>query len=99
MRPGQMLPSIEKLAEMFGASRGTVREALMNLASAGMVRIEQGRGASVSSPEVDNILSSVIWGTALESVSTAEIVQARIAVESHAVVLAASNASSTEIAN
>lgn len=99
MRPGQMLPSIEKLAEMFGASRGTVREALMNLASAGMVRIEQGRGTSVSSPEIDNILSSVIWGTALESVSTAEIVQARIAVESHAVVLAASNASSTEIAN
>ncbi|GAB4431819.1 MAG: FadR/GntR family transcriptional regulator [Chloroflexi bacterium OHK40] len=46
--PGERLPSISQLALRMGASAGSVREALRSLESAGMVRIEHGRGVFVS---------------------------------------------------
>lgn len=46
--PNERLPSIAQLARNLGASSGSVREALRSLESAGMVRIEHGRGVFVS---------------------------------------------------
>jgi GntR family transcriptional regulator, transcriptional repressor for pyruvate dehydrogenase complex len=46
--PGERLPSIAQLARDLGASTGSVREALRSMESAGMVRIEHGRGVFVS---------------------------------------------------
>jgi GntR family transcriptional repressor for pyruvate dehydrogenase complex len=46
--PGARLPSIAQLAQDLGASTGSVREALRSMESAGMVRIEHGRGVFVS---------------------------------------------------
>jgi GntR family transcriptional repressor for pyruvate dehydrogenase complex len=46
--PGERLPSISQLARDLGASTGSVREALRSMESAGMVRIEHGRGVFVS---------------------------------------------------
>ncbi|NMB13112.1 MAG: FadR family transcriptional regulator, partial [Firmicutes bacterium] len=47
--PGSMLPSIEELADEFNVSRTTVREALIYLASMGIVDIRQGVGTLNSS--------------------------------------------------
>lgn len=56
--PGARMPSISQLARDLGASTGSVREALRSLESAGLVRIEHGRGVFVSgersSSELDN---------------------------------------------
>jgi GntR family transcriptional repressor for pyruvate dehydrogenase complex len=46
--PDERLPSIAQLARDLGASTGSVREALRSLESAGVVRIEHGRGVFVS---------------------------------------------------
>lgn len=46
--PGERLPSIAQLARDLRASTGSVREALRSMESAGMVRIEHGRGVFVS---------------------------------------------------
>ncbi|MHB1614565.1 MAG: FadR/GntR family transcriptional regulator [Actinomycetes bacterium] len=50
--PGQRLPAERDLAERLGVSRGTVREALAQVAAAGLVEIRRGRtgGAYVQQP-------------------------------------------------
>jgi GntR family transcriptional regulator len=50
---GQQLPTEEKLAENFGVSKITVRQALRDLADLGYVRRERGRGTFVSKPKFD----------------------------------------------
>lgn len=47
--PGDKLPPERELAEMFGVSRPSVREAINNLASSGMVMSYQGGGTVVMS--------------------------------------------------
>ncbi|HWB95606.1 MAG TPA: GntR family transcriptional regulator [Bryobacteraceae bacterium] len=49
---GQQLPNESKLAENFGVSKITVRQALQELADLGYVRREQGRGTFVSKPKL-----------------------------------------------
>ncbi|MCM2285733.1 MAG: FadR family transcriptional regulator [Desulfobacula sp.] len=61
--PGDKLPPERELAESFGVSRPSVREALNALASAGLVRSNQGGGTTVLSlVETDsgNSLSGLI---------------------------------------
>lgn len=50
MQPGDRLPSEKDLVEIFGVSRGTMREALKALETQGIIRISAGRsgGATVS---------------------------------------------------
>jgi GntR family transcriptional regulator len=48
---GEQLPNEDKLAESFGVSKITVRQALQELATLGYVRREQGRGTFVSRPK------------------------------------------------
>jgi GntR family phosphonate transport system transcriptional regulator len=45
--PGDQLASESELSERFGVNRHTVRTALANLASVGLVRAQQGRGVFV----------------------------------------------------
>lgn len=47
--PGDKLPPERELAEMFGVSRPSVREALNNLAAAGLVESYQGGGTVIKS--------------------------------------------------
>ena len=47
-RPGELLPSELKLAETFEVSQGTVRRALDELVSQGLLARHQGRGTAVT---------------------------------------------------
>ena len=47
----QQLPNESKLAELFGVSKITIRQALQELADLGYIRREQGRGTFVSKPK------------------------------------------------
>ena len=47
-RPGEMLPSEFRLADLFGVSQGTVRKALDALAADNVVVRRQGRGTFVA---------------------------------------------------
>lgn len=54
LRPEDRLPSEEELADHYGVSKATIRQALSELAIAGFVRREQGRGTFVSG-EIVNV--------------------------------------------
>jgi DNA-binding GntR family transcriptional regulator len=48
LQPGEKLPSVESLTEILGVSRSTVREALANLETQGLIIRKQGSGTFVS---------------------------------------------------
>ena len=48
LQPGEKLPSVESLTEILGVSRSTVREALANLETQGLIVRKQGSGTFVS---------------------------------------------------
>lgn len=103
--PGHKLPPEHELAQLFGVSRGTIREGLRLLAAARMV--ESTRGASggtfVVLPEPDAMAEQIgdaiaLWFRA-GNVSLAEIDQARSVVERACVRLAALNRTESDLAS
>ncbi|MFN8221998.1 MAG: FadR/GntR family transcriptional regulator [Gaiellales bacterium] len=70
LKPGDRLPGEEKLAELFGVSRPTVRAALQELSSAGTVVVQRGRGGGyrVSAFSLDNLQTTVTEFIALSLV-------------------------------
>ncbi len=61
LKPGDRLPSEERLAELFGVSRPTVRAALQELSAAGTVVVRRGRGGGyrVSTFSLDTLTTAV----------------------------------------
>ena len=53
LKPGDRLPSEQKLLEQFGVSRFTLREALSSLETLGFVEIRKGAGGGPVVKEVD----------------------------------------------
>jgi GntR family transcriptional repressor for pyruvate dehydrogenase complex len=70
LKPGDRLPSEERLAELFGVSRPTVRAALQELSSAGTVVVQRGRGGGyrVSAFSLDSLQTTVTEFIALSLV-------------------------------
>ncbi len=52
MKPNDRLPAEDELAATYGVSKATVRQALNELAVAGVLRREQGRGTFVAEPKL-----------------------------------------------
>lgn len=82
---GELLPdhsySVYQLADLLGVSRSPVREALLRLAEAGLVRINRNRGFQVLTPQARDI---------------EEIIEIRLALEPVAARHAAEHATETE---
>lgn len=55
---GSYLPSESKLVEIFGVSRGVIREALLMLSAKGVIEIQKGKGALLLKPSIDSIFDS-----------------------------------------
>ncbi len=53
LHPGDRLPTEAQLAAQYSVNRHTVRRAVESLARAGLVRVEQGRGAFVAEDMLD----------------------------------------------
>ncbi len=60
-REGDRLPPERDLADMFQASRVAVREALMALATKGILTVEQGRGSTVNPRSQWNVLDAGLF--------------------------------------
>lgn len=56
LKPGEALPTETEIANRFEISRMTVRRAIAELISAGMVNPQQGKGTFVSSPKLNNMV-------------------------------------------
>lgn len=76
-RSGDQFPAERVLAEEYGVARGTVREALMRLADAGMVEIRRGSGTYVTQQPVP------AGNSAIENARPLELIDARFALEPH----------------
>ncbi len=89
---GRRLPAERDLAKMFGVSRPTIREAILSLAMAGMLKVRSNSGAYVISrheaPEVQ----------ALEGFGPFENLQARQLIEPQIAALAAQFATEAMLA-
>jgi DNA-binding FadR family transcriptional regulator len=74
LRPGDRLPAERELAVQFGVSRNTLRDALRSLEIAG--------GAFINDTNGDTVVTSIKDMFSLGAVTTEQITQARISVES-----------------
>ncbi len=89
-QPGGRLPGERELAEEFGVSRVTIREAEIALQAQGHIRIKTGSGAYVSErPRAGN--------GDLPEVSPLELTEARLLFESEAAALAARSISEDDL--
>ncbi|MDQ2949653.1 MAG: GntR family transcriptional regulator, partial [Acidobacteriota bacterium] len=80
--PGTRLPGERELAERFGVSRVTIREAEIALQAVGRIEIKTGSGVFVCTEQ------QVQQGI-LPKVSAFEVTEARLAIESEGAALAA----------
>jgi DNA-binding FadR family transcriptional regulator len=82
LQPGSGLPSERELAERFGVSRPTIREALAALELAGIVQSYQGRGTTI----IGTSSQVAMWGV---EILPPQIFEARLAIEPELARLAA----------
>jgi GntR family transcriptional repressor for pyruvate dehydrogenase complex len=92
LRPGDRLPGERDLAERFGVSRLSVREALRVLERFGVLTARSGRGPNSGSVIANNsaagITNALRLHTAMMQIPTKDIVEVRTVLETHAVQLA-----------
>lgn len=83
LKPGDKLPTEEKLATQFKVSKVAVREALREMETRGMIRKERGMygGNFVSAPEVTRVGDSMISCFKFGSLTTDEIIDFRQTLE------------------
>jgi DNA-binding FadR family transcriptional regulator len=83
LKPGQKLPSERDFAVQLGVSRNTVREAIRMLEIAGLVTLKKGAtgGAFIASSNEDALAQGLSDGLSLASFSIADLMEARIALE------------------
>jgi DNA-binding GntR family transcriptional regulator len=90
LRPGERLDE-QSLAVRFGVSRTPIREALMQLASAGLVRLQPRRGAFVASLSLQEVIERFEVMAALEGACGA-LAARRLTEEERQLLLAAHQA-------
>lgn len=97
-QPGDALPSQRELAERFGVSRASLREALSSLSALGLVRIQPGKGVFIQQQPAlaANTEQAAGWPFATQ-VSAADTFQLRFALEGFAANLAALVLNSDEL--
>jgi DNA-binding FadR family transcriptional regulator len=97
--PGDRLPPERELAERFGVSRVTVRDALRSLEVLGLVKIRVGAagGAFVTSPSAEIVGEGLTNLVLLSSLKPEEIAEARLVLELGSVALAATRATNDDI--
>ena len=98
-KPGQKLPSERELVDQFQVSRVTVREALRNLQSAGLIEIRRGvnAGAYVSEPNSDPITENFRHLIHMGHINFSHLIDARLYFEPRASEMAAKFASEKDI--
>ncbi|MEE8586640.1 MAG: FadR/GntR family transcriptional regulator [Acidobacteriota bacterium] len=99
LSPGDRLPPERELAEKFGLSRMTIRDALRVLESTGLVKIKVGAGggAFVREPNLDTFENSLSAMLRARKVSLLDLAEARNIIETATAELAAKRASKKDI--
>src|SRR5579872_1761100 len=99
LRPGDRLPAERAMAEQFGVSRNTLREALRSLENAGLLRLQKGAtgGAFVRESTGDAIITGLRDMFHLGAIQPEHLTEARVLIESIAVRAACERATAEDI--
>jgi len=98
MKPGDMLPPERELAENFGVSRSSVRDAIRRLELVGMVEPRQGSGTVVREVSTDNLINPLTTVLLQKRKLVVELLDVRKMLEPPLAARAASHASATDMA-
>jgi GntR family transcriptional regulator, transcriptional repressor for pyruvate dehydrogenase complex len=100
LKAGDRLPPERALAEQFGVSRNTLREALRSLENAGLLRLQKGAsgGAFVRESTGDAIITGLRDMFHLGAIQPENLTEARVLVESVVVRMACERATPEDIA-
>lgn len=102
LRPGDRLPAERDLAESFGVSRASVREALRVLERFGVVTARVGNGPNSGSVIANNaaagLTNALLLHTAVMSIPTKDIMDVRMVLEMYAGRLASQEAKKDQLA-
>ena len=96
-KSGEKIPGEIALAEAFGVSRNSIREALKALELSGIIIAKAGKGTFLSDNVFNNIRRMELTWALRDTHSLEELVQTRFIVEPELVALAAQNANSNDI--
>ncbi len=98
-QPGQQLPNERQLAELFGSSRQQVRDALLILQEAGLVKRKVGSGTFLAEdmPAIIERMDAEVDVHAVHEHSFLETVEARLILEPGVAALAARNISEADL--
>lgn len=98
-RPGDRLPTEREMAQQFGVSRVTVRDALRSLETSGLIRVKVGGqgGPYVAEPDVSLLSDSLGTHLQLRGTTFRELAEARLALETTAARLAAERATCEDL--
>jgi GntR family transcriptional repressor for pyruvate dehydrogenase complex len=99
LRAGDRLPPERMLAEQFGVSRNTLREALRSLENAGLLRLQKGAtgGAFVRESTGDAIVTGLRDMFHLGAIQPEHLTEARVLIESVAVRTACERATAEDL--
>ena len=81
LRPGDRLPTETELAERFGVSRLSLREATKSLEFLGIVEAKPGRGLTVGAMDLDRVTSHLSFHPALRDADPQVLIDTRIVIE------------------
>jgi GntR family transcriptional repressor for pyruvate dehydrogenase complex len=100
LKAGDRLPPERVLAEQFGVSRNTLREALRSLENAGLLRLQKGAtgGAFVRESTGDAIVTGLRDMYHLGAIQPEHLTEARVLIESNVVRTACERATPEDIA-
>jgi DNA-binding FadR family transcriptional regulator len=98
-RPGDRLPTEREMAQQFGVSRVTVRDALRALEANGLVRVKVGGqgGPYVAQPDISLVSDSIGTHLHLRGTTFEELAEARQVLETTAAQLAAQRATEEDL--
>ncbi|MBW7884321.1 MAG: FadR family transcriptional regulator [Caldilineaceae bacterium] len=99
LEPGMMLPPERELAETLGVSRTVVREAVHILVAKGLLSSQQGVGTIVREVTRDQVVEPLGWLLRSRGATFDHLHQVRSVIEVEIAGLAATSATSEDIAN
>lgn len=94
-QPGEKLPSVRELCELFGVGRSAVRDALTSLQGKGIVQVKQGEGTYICRFDSSRLFNSPHLLPGIKDIH--ELFQARKMVETGLAEMAAKNRSDEDL--
>ncbi|MFI5087014.1 MAG: FadR/GntR family transcriptional regulator [Terriglobales bacterium] len=98
MKAGDRLPPERQLAEMFGVSRSSIRDAIRTLEMSGLVEARQGLGTVVREPSADAMVNPLTQVLVQKRKLVSELLDVRKMIEPPLAARAAVHATADEVA-